>query len=104
MFFTLYIFLLNFSKAFSADFREFSQAIFTALEQTSVFWHCVGQFVQAFLWKKKYKDEQQMREYVKKICEKIKHMKQVNDHMSEYSLIQEEKEIAEQPLDGTGRK
>lgn len=57
-----------------------------------------------FLWKKKYKDEQQMREYVKKICEKTKHMKQVNDHMSEYSLVQEEKEIAEQLLDGTGRK
>ena len=46
------------------------------------------------LKKKKYKDEEQMQEYIEKIEQKTQRMKQLSERIFEYSLVTSEMEVA----------
>lgn len=46
------------------------------------------------LKKKKYKDEEQMQEYIEKIEQKTQRIKQLSERIFEYSLVTSEMEVA----------
>lgn len=52
------------------------------------------------LKKGKYQDEMQLREYIEKIDQKAHRLKQLSDHIFEYSLITEEAELQLRESDG----